>query len=264
VAKLDAKAATAILRSCLPEVVKDLEAATPDKSLQPKVATLKAAVDKLSERSVLDDVQQALGAAKTHRADGYSIWAIQVALAVLQGALAEAAWQETEARLVADVATVTERTLRTEVGSALVKGAQRPRRYDVATGMVYVSGIKDIVVPTLVSVCFSTGCLTAKEVAWSAPSGWLRALSLDAGVRLKTLDTQDPRQSDKISFVLGLSYNPVSLLRVSAGFYAFENAQTKNWNAQPYVGLTLNVLSAAEILGALGLGKATPTVGPVE
>jgi hypothetical protein len=270
VSKLDPKTAIAILQMCLPEVARDLEVAAakeaaPGKTeLQAAAETLRTAVGKLSDQSVLGDVQQSLLMAEAHAADGYSIWANKLALTIVVGAMAEAAWNDTEARLVAEIETATERTLRTEVGSTLVQGADRPRRYDIATGVLYVGGIKDMIVPTLVSICFSTGCLAAKEVAWGANSGWVRAFSVDAGVRLKTLDSQDPRQLDKISFVMGVSFNPVSLLRLSAGYYAFENAQTKNWNAQPYFGVTLNILNAAEILGALGLGEATPKVDPVK
>jgi hypothetical protein len=155
-------------------------------------------------------------------------------------------------------------------GATLIKGAAKPRRYDIATGALYVPQLEDVIVPTLISICAWEGCLDPTEVAWDAPHGWGRAFSIDAGVRLKTLGTQDRRQSDTISFFMGLSVNPVSVLRVSGGMYAFENAQRNDdgdhpWQFVPYVGVTLNVLNAATLLGSLGLNSdLSPTATPVE
>jgi hypothetical protein len=127
-----------------------------------------------------------------------------------------------------------------------------------------------MVMPTLVAVCAWEGCLASTEVAWNAKNGWGRAVSFDAGIRVKTLDTQDRRQSDKLSFLIGLSVNPVSVFRVSAGVYMFENAQAKAdgsqaWNATGYVGLTVNVLNAADILSGIALNRDLPlTTNPVK
>jgi hypothetical protein len=169
------------------------------------------------------------------------------------------------AQLVADIETAFEDGARLEDGSTLVEANTQPRRYDVATGAVFVAGLQDIVVPLLISICPAEGCLTAKDMAWRAPHGWWRSISFDAGIRTKTLDTQDRRQPDLISFLTGMSINPVSVLRVSGGFYWFENAQSSHWTGQPYVGITLNVLNAAEILGSLGMGdQVGPTTTPVK
>jgi hypothetical protein len=159
---------------------------------------------------------------------------------------------------------------RNEDGATLVKGAAKPRRYDVATGVVYVHRLEDVIVPSLIAVCGWEGCLDTNEVPWTAKNGWYRAFSLDAGIRMKTLGTQDRRQSDTLSFLVGASFNPISVLRVSGGMYAFENAQKKSdgtmpWQLVPYVGATLNVLNAAAVLGSLGLNQdLSPTASPVE
>jgi hypothetical protein len=186
----------------------------------------------------------------------YAYNAIELAIYSVRTNSKDAAWIAQLDKLKGRITAAVERTSRVEVGALLVAGGVQPRRYDIATGAVFAAGIKDIVVPLLISICPAAGCLKQNEVAWSAPWGWLRALSVDAGIRAKTLDTQDPRQSDKLSFFLGLSYNPVTVLRLSCGGYAFENAQgRKSWNVVPYVGITFNVLNAAELLGGLGLSS---------
>ena len=189
----------------------------------------------------------------------YSYSAVKAASGALRALAGQAKQESRDAAILKGLEQAFENGSRVEDGATLIEGAAQPRRYDVATGVVFVSGIQDIVVPTLISICPAAGCLKANEVSWKGKNNWLRALSLDAGVRVKTLDTQDRRQSDKLSFLTGLSYNPVSVLRVSGGFYWFENAQSHNWTGQPYVGVTFNVLNAAEILGSLGLGDQ---VGP--
>ncbi|MEY2936798.1 MAG: hypothetical protein RL033_7547 [Pseudomonadota bacterium] len=189
-------------------------------------------------------------------ADTYAYNATELAIYSARRDSKDAAWIAQLDKLKSRITAAVERTSRVEIGALLVAGGVQPRRYDIATGAVFAAGIKDVVVPLLISICPAAGCLKQNEVAWSAPWGWLRAISADAGIRAKTLDTQDPRQSDKLSFLLGLSYNPVTVLRVSLGGYAFENAQgRKSWNVVPYVGITFNVLNAAELLGGLGLSS---------
>jgi hypothetical protein len=188
--------------------------------------------------------------------DGFAYNATLYALYVTDKTDKDAAWNQRVEQLKSRITALVEQTSRVEVGSLLVAGGVQPRRYDIATGAVFVSGIKDIVTPMLISICPAAGCLEQDEVAWSAPMGWWRALSVDAGIRVKTLDTQDARQSDTLSFLLGVSYNPVTVLRISVGGYAFENAQErKHWNLVPYTGITFNILNAAELLGGLGLSS---------
>lgn len=188
----------------------------------------------------------------------YSYNAAAIDSLFLQKEQAESDKQAELSALSSDITGTLEETLSNEVTSTSITGADRPRRYDVSTGAVFVTGLQDWVVPTFISMCLSHGCLKPDEVSWTAPRGGLRMISLDVGVRTKTLDTQDARQSDKVSFLFGASLNPLSVLRVSGGMYTFENAQTKNWNARPYVGFTLNILNAAELLGNLGLSNQVP------
>jgi hypothetical protein len=187
-------------------------------------------------------------------ASSYAYHALAVAQNTLKDPGANSDWVIARELLVKDVTVAIERASLVEPGSTLIAGGLKPRRYDIATGAVFVTGLQDLVLPTVIAVCGWEGCLRQNEVWWDAHNGFVRSLSLDAGIRVKTLDTQDPRQSDKLSFLFGLSWNPVSVLRLSAGGYAFENAQTRNWNLVPYVGVTFNVLNAAELLGGLGLG----------
>jgi hypothetical protein len=255
------EAATTVLRKC----AKALEGLAKTQKVD-EAAASELVTATQSTPPVLYLVNQASNKMRDKTIRGsYSFTAVQAASESLRSLETQAAQGEHDAGLLKGIDQAFEQGSRVEDGATLIEGAAQPRRYDVATGIVFVGGIQDIVVPTLISICPSAGCLTANEVSWKGKRSWLRALSFDAGVRVKTLDTQDRRQSDKLSFLTGLSYNAASVLRLSGGFYWFENAQTKNWTGQPYVGVTLNVLNAAEILGSLGLGdQVAPSTNTVK
>ena len=219
--------------------------------------------------SWLDDVGNASNILllQVQLGDTYSARTLRYARELLQKPVLQAAWAKRELEMLAEIDTALESTTRQEIGSTLLEGAAQPRRYDIATGVIYVAGLHDAVVPMLITICGWEGCLAPDDVFWDAAHGFGRAWSLDAGIRAKTLDTQDPRQGDTISFALGLSFNPVTVLRFSMGLYAFENAANHehHWNMQPYIGVTFNVLNAASLLGGLGLGEdLAPTATPVE
>jgi hypothetical protein len=255
-----AEQATDVLRKC----AATLEAlATKAKKDEKAAADLVAAAQAARVDTNMVNFAANSFADATLRAS-YSFAAVRAASEALRTLATNEAQAAHDGVVVKDIDEAFENGTRIEDGATLVEGAAQPRRYDVATGVVFVSGIQDIVVPSLISVCGFEGCLRQTDVAWNAKHGWGRALSFDAGIRVKTLDTQDRRHSDKLSFLTGLSYNPVSVLRVSGGFYWFENAQTKNWTGQPYVGVTVNLLNAAELLGSLGLGdQVAPSTSPV-
>jgi hypothetical protein len=186
----------------------------------------------------------------------YSYNAARLAKSTVRRANQDVAWSAARDGLVKGAVVAVERASVVQPGSTIIAGGLKARRYDISTGVVYVRGLRNMVIPTMISVCGWEGCLKQNEAMWDAPNGGGRSFSLDAGIRVKTLGTKDPRQSDDNtpSFVMGLSWNPLSVFRLSAGAYVFENAQTRNWNMQPYIGATFNVLNAAELLGGLGLG----------
>jgi hypothetical protein len=120
--------------------------------------------------------------------------------------------------------------------------------------VVYVSGIDEYVMPVVIAVCPFGGCMRGTENVFTDKSvSRLRTLSFDFGVRATTLNRTDPRDKGGTAFLTGLSWNPIAFVRLSAGEYFFENTLTTNKNTGMYVGITLNVLEAAGVLGALGL-----------
>jgi len=146
-----------------------------------------------------------------------------------------------------------------QLGSVILAASGEKRTYDVSTGVVYVGGLEDVVVPIMIAACpLGGGCLRRGE---TVVTGGLRSISADLGIRAQTLDKPDPRGRDALSFLLGASINPIYFLRISAGFYTFENAQSAKWNVTGYVGTTVNILQAAELFGVVGLGTpAAPKV----
>lgn len=162
-----------------------------------------------------------------------------------------------EARMAELTLSVVEQRLtlrRDETASALLRLEARRRMYDTVTGLVYVAGLDDVVIPTLLSIC-PWGCLkTDKGTSdyFTSSHVW----SVDFGVKVATLDAKvDPRHDGAIGLLIGASYNPIDVVRVSAGAYVFENAQTNAWNATAYAGISVNVLHAAELLGVLGIKR---------
>jgi hypothetical protein len=139
---------------------------------------------------------------------------------------------------------------------ALLKIEAKRRWYDVSTGFVYVGGVRDVIVPTLLSIC-PKRCMKTDSGS-SDYWGYRHNFSADFGVKAAILDKdQDERHKDTIGFLLGASYNPIDIVRISAGMYLFENgaSEQRDWNVNGYAGITVNVLQAAELLGALGMAK---------
>jgi hypothetical protein len=246
--------AQAVLAACVPELAALVKPAGGDAAADALTAAL--ADWKKDTGQPFDDSVFAPAAkvAPNTLRPSYPYNASQLAAALLLTESKETKWQKELEALVGAVVVAFERANLVQPGSTVVAGGQKPRRYDISTGAIYVGGIHDVIVPMMISICGWEGCLKQDEVAWEGPHGWQRAFSVDAGIRVKTIDTPDPRPSGTLSFVGGLSFNPISVLRLSGGGYAFENGQTGNWNLEWYCGITFNVLNAAEILGGLELG----------
>src|SRR6185436_10918624 len=85
-------------------------------ALEASARRIRAPLADLSNRAALQDAAQAVAVAeRLSGADKYSIWASKLALASLLATMADEAWKETQAALVADIDTAIEQTVRTEV-----------------------------------------------------------------------------------------------------------------------------------------------------
>jgi hypothetical protein len=146
---------------------------------------------------------------------------------------------------------LTEVTLTQEQqGSLLLERSQQRRYWDFATGAVYVTELDDVVLPLFLAYC-PFGCLRHGENILEEPA---KFLSIDIGTRAGVLDNVvDERQSQRPALLVGASANPFYFLRLSAGMFAFENAQTEAWNRDFYIGGTINVIHFAEMIGPLGI-----------
>lgn len=136
------------------------------------------------------------------------------------------------------------------------------RRYwNTNTGFVYVTGLDDIVMPLFVSIC-PWSCLERDELPLDDKGKrFTSGLTADFGIKAATIDgvNQDPRVGDGPTFMVGASVYPLlPVVRLSAGATVFENTESRRWNTTPYVGATLDVIQAAELLNFLGFGVPKP------
>lgn len=161
-----------------------------------------------------------------------------------------------EEKLAGEVVERRVKLERSDISTSLLKLEARRRWYDASTGLLYVGGLDDFIMPTMLSVC-PFGCMKTDQ--GTQDYGWSpHVLSVDFGVKAATLDEHmDPRHEDRLGLLLGVSYNPIDVVRLSGGAYLFENRQTNDWNATYYAGITVNVLHAGELLGAIGI-KSIP------
>ncbi|HEY8944291.1 MAG TPA: hypothetical protein VIM73_08510 [Polyangiaceae bacterium] len=155
---------------------------------------------------------------------------------------------------------LTQRTLtltQQQLGSVLLERSAVRRYWDVATGTVYIGEVDDTAIPAMLAFCPAT-CLRRGETMWGNDfQRFANGLSFDVGARVGVYDKNtDARHLDRPGFFVGGSLNPFYFFRASAGMYMFENAQTERWNQTWYVGATINVVHAAEMLGPLGLMPA--------
>jgi hypothetical protein len=135
-------------------------------------------------------------------------------------------------------------------GKVLLEQSQQRRYWDFSTGAVYVRGVDNVVLPLFLSYCPASCFRRGEDVT----DRFLSSLSIDIGTRAGVLDDKvDTRHADRAALLLGGSFNPLYFLRFSTGMYAFDNAQTDNWNQTWYVGGTINVIHVAEMLGPLGI-----------
>ena len=143
------------------------------------------------------------------------------------------------------------------VGLALLEQDAEKRRFQASTGIVYVGGLDQVVMPLMISYCVWDGCIGNGKTIFDAGS-WKHLLSVDIGARAQVVGEQDPRDDGASAFLAGVSLNPLMFVRASVGAYVFENSQTKNWNTNVYVGVSADVLHAVELLGVTGLGVPQP------
>ena len=116
--------------------------------------------------------------------------------------------------------------------------------------------LNDMMMPLMLTFCPADGCLRPGETFYSNTATLGHSFSLDVGVRTNTLDTEmDRRHLDRPGFMVGVSWNPFYFLRGSFGMYMFDNALSADWNQALYLGVTINVLHTAQLLGVLGLGS---------
>lgn len=141
-----------------------------------------------------------------------------------------------------------------QLGQVLIEQGPERRSYEASTGMAYLGGLDEVVMPLMFSYCPFDGCIRRGHVAWDDTELWRHTITLDVGVRAKTIGDEDARDNGDLGLLAGASFNPFYFVRASAGAYFFENSATRNWNTTWYAGVTFDVLHAAELLGFLGLG----------
>jgi hypothetical protein len=218
---------------------------------------LKAAVNALPNAEAVPPASRPRGAlaglapsnAKSHRA-------FQMVLSRVNVAVVEVEYQRRVVDPLATLFVSKEVSLRKEeLASVLLEQGGERRSYEASTGVVYASGLDDMIVPILFSYCPVGGCLRRGEPFWSSKAALGHSFTLDLGVKASTLDEENPRQKGKVGLLVGASWNPFFFVRFGGGLYHFENAERPGrWNTSPYFGLTFDVLHAAELFGLTGLG----------
>lgn len=139
---------------------------------------------------------------------------------------------------------------------ATVTAEKKPKRYDIGTGVVYAPEVEDVLVPALIRICpFYEGCLESGQSVFTEERklrAFGRSFSVDLGFGAGTIDeTRDPRRNMQIAFMAGGSFMPISYAALGGGALIFENQQSGNWNATPYIGLTVDLRDAIEALEKL-------------
>lgn len=170
---------------------------------------------------------------------------------------------DTELQKLVPADTFTEESFERETfGLDILKGDVGTRLYEILTGVVYAPGLGDLAMPILVSICPFNGCRDPKEPMWSSARTVGQSFSFDFGVRASTLDTPSARAGE-FGFMFGASVSVFPLVRFSGGVLVFEDPTVKEVRFDGYWGLTLDLVSAVELLGVTGLRIPTaPVVNP--
>jgi len=127
------------------------------------------------------------------------------------------------------------------------------RGYSLSSGATYLLGLNDLVYPVMVSVC-PAGCLRGGEQFWAASNGFSRSISFEAGIVAVTADQfDDARKRGGPGFMAGLSWQAVAPFRLSGGTLFFENKETRSWQFDGYLGVTLDAVKAIELMGLFGI-----------
>lgn len=198
--------------------------------------------------------QPVISQAEKIDAPSYSVLAVKYLRNKIALANAEAHYRsEAIAPIVDKLSTRVTTMTQEQVGVALLEQGADKRLYQAATGVVYVAKLDQFIMPLMMSYCLVDGCLRRGKTIFDG--GQVKHLvSVDLGVRAKTIGDSDPRDNGTIGFLVGISLNPLLFARLSAGAYVFENSQTTRWNSVPYIGVSADLLHAVELLGVTGLG----------
>jgi hypothetical protein len=136
----------------------------------------------------------------------------------------------------------------------LLQADAERRGYSLSSGAVYLFGLNDLVYPVSVSFCPVGGCLRAEEQFWFSWKSLGRSFSAEVGIAAVTADKfDDPRRRNGPGFLLGLSWQGLAPFRLSGGTLAFENQETRRWQFDGYLGLTLDAVKAIEMMGLFGV-----------
>ncbi|GHH02124.1 hypothetical protein [Comamonas sp. JC664] len=166
---------------------------------------------------------------------------------------AEAAHRERVEKLAAVIVVTAEWV----DGKEDILEAEAERRgYSLSSGAVYLTRLDDLVYPVAVSVC-PFGCLRGDEQFWHGGlklDRVLRSFSAEIGVAALTADNHgDARRRGGPGFLLGASWQVLAPFKLSGGTLFFENQESRGWQFDGFVGVTLDAAKAIEMMGLLGV-----------
>ncbi len=135
----------------------------------------------------------------------------------------------------------------------LLRADAEYRGYSLSSGAIYLFRLNDLVYPVTVSVC-PAGCLRGDEQFWTTENGLGRAISFEVGIAALTADRfDDARRRGGPGFLLGLSVQALAPFKLSGGALVFENQEARRWQADGYLGVTLDAAKAVEMMGLFGV-----------
>ncbi len=189
-------------------------------------------------------------------------------------------WQSRLLGLVPDVESWVQ-DVEVSLAREAAVNARAPSPFGVATGVVYVPALDAYQIVTTASVCAFRGCYLEGESVFtgydSMPWGpdrkgpgagavmrhLVRSFSFDLGARIGVLgkpELRDPRDTGDIGLLTGFGWTPVSVIRVSAGWYHFQDQLEGGWRHPSYVGITFSLDDAAQLMGLFSPKKSLMSV----
>lgn len=141
-----------------------------------------------------------------------------------------------------------------DIRSDILEAEAERRGYSLSSGAVYLTGLNDLVYPVAVSVCPVLGCLRGDEQFWFSKSSFVRSFSAEIGIAAVTADNHDDaRRRGGPGFLLGLSWQALAPFKLSGGTLFFENQETRGWQFDGFLGVTLDAAKAVEMMGLFGI-----------